>query len=127
MFAASDVDSHILSWTALGTLILALVSSAIGWRRTWKHSQRPVDNKVVLDQLAADKAEILGHVTANRIQANRYTAKAVADLREHMVETTDSLFDMVSEVDSKVTKLGNRKNVRVPAKVVSVETESVLV
>ena len=55
--------------------LVGLATALVGWRRSSK-----VDHaSPVLEQMQRDKAEMLGHVTANRVQAQRHTDKVARE------------------------------------------------
>jgi hypothetical protein len=102
--------------------LIGLVTSLIGWRRSSK-----VDHSSpVLEQMQRDKAEMLGHVTANRVQAQRHTDKVARDLKMDMEVGHTILLGMIADIDARIppkrTKRANSKTTFASADTVSAET-----
>lgn len=102
------------AWDGAGVaaIILAVVTVATTVDRFWqKRSNR--NNVHVSDKLDEIKAELMGHVTANRIQSDRFTRRANEALQYKMEEGHDVLLQMMSDLEQKVTKKGdNGRSVR---------------
>lgn len=104
----------------IGTLVIALPSFALGVNKVIREirSHHPPDQTDLLDRLAQDKAEIMAHVTANRIQSIRHTNRMVETIYSKMEDDHGVLLGMIAEVDQKVSD-GNMVHARSFVKKVS--------
>lgn len=102
--------------------LIGLATALVGWRRSQK-----VDHAApVIEQMQRDKAELLGHVTANRVQAQRHTDRVARDLKMDMEVGHTILLGMIADIDSRIppkrTKRANNKTTFASADNVSTET-----
>lgn len=97
---------------ALIVAVVTLVSAAFGWHKMLVASRKPLDLSKVLDRMDSDKAEVLSHVTANRIQTMRQTNKMISNVYEKMDEGHSTILEILADLESKVTKPANNVSVR---------------
>lgn len=95
--------------TACGVL-LGIPAFLLGSRKVVGELRLLADNSAVLTRLEGDKAELMAHVTANRILAADHTDTAVRQLRHdhaHLLDqhgrTLDAVFGLLVDLDAKVS------------------------
>lgn len=99
-------------WSSIGVivgLVFGLPAFILGINKVLKELRHRPDHEELVARMADDKEEIMAHVTANRIQANRHTNKLVQGVYERMDETHGILLEMVAEVDAKVAARNRRE------------------
>ena len=99
---------------ALIVAVVTLVSAAFGWVRLWRREMATRGDGLiqVLERMESDKAEVLSHVTANRIQTMRQTNKMISNVYEKMDEGHSTILEMLADLELKVTKPVNSVSVR---------------
>jgi hypothetical protein len=103
-----------IDWSVVGPIVTAIVLAAGAVDRFWQKRVN-AKNANMEEVLGEMKAELTAHITANRIQSDRFTRRSVEALATKVEESNEVLLVMMSDLEDKVTKKADTKRVRVTA------------
>lgn len=99
---------------------MALLAVAGLVDRLWQKRKHRNDLDVAT-KIEEVKTELMGHVTANRIQSDRLTRRTAENLQQKMDEGQGILLEMMSDLETKVTKSADTKKVRTTKETITIE------